>query len=113
MAPSFATATQGVAPSDAGVASAMVNTSQQIGGSLGVALLSTVFADAVSGFTAAAGTPATLAQAEAAVSGYSTAFWWASGILVAGGIVTALLFEPGPKGTAAHDPAGVPAVDLG
>ena len=67
MAPSFATATHGVAPSDAGVASAMVNTSQQIGGSLGVALLSTVFADAVSGFTAAAGTPAALAQAEAAV----------------------------------------------
>ena len=113
MAPSFATATQGVAPSDSGVASAMVNTSQQIGGSLGVALLSTVFASAVSEFAAAAGTPAALAQAEAAVSGYSTAFWWASGILVAGAIVTAVLFEPGPKGTSAHDPAGVPAVELG
>ena len=48
MAPSFATATHGVAPDDAGVASAMVNTSQQVGGSLGVALLSTLFADAVS-----------------------------------------------------------------
>jgi EmrB/QacA subfamily drug resistance transporter len=49
MAPSFATATRGVEPTDAGVASAMVNTSQQVGGSLGVALLSTGFADAVSG----------------------------------------------------------------
>ena len=45
MAPSFATATHGVAAGDAGVASALVNTSQQVGGSLGVALLSTVFAE--------------------------------------------------------------------
>ena len=40
--PSFATATHGVPPRDAGVASAMVNTSQQVGGSIGTALLSTV-----------------------------------------------------------------------
>ena len=113
MAPSFATATRGVAPKDAGVASAMVNTSQQVGGSLGVALLSTMFADAVSGYTATAGTPAALAQAEAAVNGYTTAFWWASGILIAGAIVTALLFEPGPGETAAHDPAGVPVPEVG
>ena len=95
MAPSFATATQGVAPGDAGVASAMVNTSQQVGGSLGVALLSTLFADAVSGYTAAAGTPLAVAQAEAAVHGYTTAFWWAAGILAAGAVATAALFERG------------------
>ena len=40
IAPSFATATHGIPPRDAGVASAMVNTSQQIGGSVGTALLS-------------------------------------------------------------------------
>jgi EmrB/QacA subfamily drug resistance transporter len=113
MAPSFATATHGIAQSDAGVASAMVNTSQQVGGSLGIALLSTVFATAVSNFTAAAGTPAGLAQAEAAVHGYGVAFWWASGILIAGAIVTALLFEPGPKGAAAHDPAAVAVPEVG
>jgi len=113
MAPSFATATHGVAPSDAGVASAMVNTSQQIGGSLGVALLSTVFAGAVSGYTAAAGTPAALAQAEAAVSGYTAAFWWASGILVAGAIVTALLFRPKPETASEQDPAGAAMLELG
>ena len=105
MAPSFATATQGIEPGDAGVASAMVNTSQQVGGSLGVALLSTLFADAVSSYTAAAGTPAALAQAEAAVHGYSTAFWWAAGILAVGAIVTRLLFEPGTSVTATHGPA--------
>ena len=95
MAPSFETATHGVAADDAGVASAMVNTSQQVGGSLGVALLSTLFADAVGSYVAATGTPAALAQAEAAVHGYSTAFWWAAAILAVGAIVTALLFERG------------------
>ena len=42
LGPSFATATFGVAEDDSGVASAMVNTSQQIGGAIGTALLSTV-----------------------------------------------------------------------
>ena len=105
MAPSFATATQGVAPGDAGVASAMVNTSQQVGGSLGVALLSTLFADAVSGYTAAAGTPGVLARAEAAVHGYTTAFWWAAAILAAGAIATALIFERGRRTAPAPEPA--------
>ena len=96
MAPSFATATEGVAPRDAGVASALVNASQQIGGSLGLALLSTLFADAVSGYTSAAGTSIARAHAEAAVHGYTTAFWWAAGILAAGAITAVLLFESRP-----------------
>ena len=113
MAPSFATATRGVEPGDAGVASAMVNTSQQVGGSLGVALLSTVFATAVSGYSAAAGTPAALAQAEAAVHGNAMAFWWAAGILMVGAIVTAYLFESGPAEATEHSPAGLPVPEAG
>jgi EmrB/QacA subfamily drug resistance transporter len=104
MAPSFATATHGVAPSDSGVAAAMVSTSQQVGGSLGVALLSTIFAEAVSGFGAAPG-----AQAEAAVHGYTVTFWWAAAILAAGAIVTALLFERRPAVAPGHEPASVPS----
>jgi EmrB/QacA subfamily drug resistance transporter len=95
MAPSFATATGGVAPGHAGVASAMVNTSQQVGGSLGVALLSTIFAGAVSGFVPAPGTPVAMAEAQATVHGSTVAFWWAAAILAAGAIVTAMLFESG------------------
>jgi EmrB/QacA subfamily drug resistance transporter len=87
MAPSFATATRGVAPGHAGVASAMVNTSQQVGGSLGVALLSTLFASAVSDFAPAAGTPVALAQAEAAVHGSTVVFWWSAGILAVGALI--------------------------
>jgi MFS family permease len=96
MAPSFATATR-----DAGVASALVNASQQIGGSLGLALLSTLFADAVSGYTSAAGTSIARAHVEAAVHGYTTAFWWAAGILAAGAITAVLLFESRPDGVPA------------
>jgi hypothetical protein len=46
----LSTGTLGVAPAEAGVAAAMVNTSQQIGGSVGTALLSSIFASAVSGY---------------------------------------------------------------
>jgi len=93
VAPSFATATHGVAADDAGVASALVNTFQQVGGSFGVALLSTIFAGAASDFLAAAGTPIAIAQTEAAVHGSAVVFWWAAGILGAGALVTALLFQ--------------------
>ncbi|MBX5441831.1 MAG: MFS transporter [Solirubrobacteraceae bacterium] len=109
MAPSFATATSGVAAADAGVASAMVNTSQQVGGSLGIALLSTVFASAAGGSVPAAGTPAGLAQAQAAVHGSTVVFWWAAAILAAGAVATALLFRRGA--IAAPEGAGLPAGD--
>jgi EmrB/QacA subfamily drug resistance transporter len=110
MAPSMATATGRIAPSDAGVASATVNTAQQVGGSVGIALLSTLFADAVSGFAAPAGTPAQLVAAEAAVHGYTVAFWWAAGILAAGALVTALLFRSG-RATAPEGATAQPALE--
>ncbi len=93
MAPSFATATGGVAPRDAGVASAMANASQQIGGSLGVASFSTLFAGAVSDFIPEAGTSAAIAQAEAAVHGSTVVFWWAAGILAVGSLICGSLLR--------------------
>jgi EmrB/QacA subfamily drug resistance transporter len=105
-APAMATATAGVRREDAGVASALVNTMQQVGGSIGVALLSTLSATATTAFVASHGgsTPSTLAAA--AVHGYTTAFWWAAGILFLGALPTALLLRPGaqrevPEGVAA------------
>jgi EmrB/QacA subfamily drug resistance transporter len=103
MAPSFATATAGVAAGDAGVASALVSTSQQIGGALGVAVLSTVFAEAVSDFVPAPGSSVGVASAEAAVHGSTVVFWWSAGILTAGAFVTALLFERGRIGRLRED----------
>jgi EmrB/QacA subfamily drug resistance transporter len=106
MAPSLAVATGGVDHGDAGVASALVNTSQQIGGALGVALLTSVFAGAAGGVVPAAGTPPALARAEAAVHGSTVVFWWSAAILAAGALVTALLFER--RGAPARGPASRP-----
>ena len=92
-APAFSTATLGVEGSEAGVASAMVNTSQQIGGSVGTSLLSTIFASAVASYTADHLGTAGLANA-AAVHGYTTAFWWAVGIFALG-FLLAIVILPG------------------
>jgi MFS family permease len=60
LAPSFSTGTLGLAPQDAGVGSATVNTSQQVGGSIGTALLNTLAASAASAYLVGrALTPAT------------------------------------------------------
>jgi hypothetical protein len=90
----MATATLGVRDDAAGVASATVNTMQQIGGSIGTALLSTVAASATSSFASSHAT-ATEATAQAAVHGYTTAFWWSAAIFAAGAIVCGLLLRPG------------------
>jgi EmrB/QacA subfamily drug resistance transporter len=90
MAPAMSTATLGVAPQDAGVASAMVNTGQQIGGSIGTALLSTLAASAAHNYAAARG-PAADLVAHAAVHGYTTAFVWSAGIFAVGAVVSWLL----------------------
>ena len=91
-ASAMATATFGVEPGDAGVASAMVNTMQQVGGSIGTALLSTMAASAAtSQLAAAAGRPDATLAAQAAVHGYTTAFWWAAGIFAVGAVICGAL----------------------
>ena len=77
-APAFSTATLGVKSSDAGIASAMVNTSQQVGGSIGTALLSTIFASAAASFASVHAHAAGITGA-AASTATRTAFYWAAG----------------------------------
>jgi hypothetical protein len=72
----------------------MVSTSQQIGGSIGTSLLSTIFASAVASYTVAHLHTPGLADA-AAVHGYTTAFWWSVGIFAVG-FLLALVILPGP-----------------
>jgi EmrB/QacA subfamily drug resistance transporter len=102
--PSFATATAGVPARDSGVASAMVNTSQQVGGSIGTALLSTLAASAATDFVADRG-PAPEVLRQAAVEGYVTAFWWAAGIFAVGALVCGSLLRSGIRHTPAHGAA--------
>jgi hypothetical protein len=92
-APAFSAATLGVAPNEAGIASGMVNTSQQVGGSVGTALLSAIYASAVASYLTSHPHVRGVIPA-AVVHGDTTAFWWGVGIFGLGFLLT-LLIVPG------------------
>jgi EmrB/QacA subfamily drug resistance transporter len=103
-APAMSSATLGVEPSDAGVASATVNTMQQIGGSIGTALLSTLAASATTSALADAG-PAAASKAvvaQAAIHGYTTAFYWSAAIFAVAAVICTALLRSG-----VHEPSEV------
>lgn len=112
------TALTGVADHDAGVASAMVNTTQQIGGSLGVALLNTFFATATTTYfnSHVATEGAKTAGALSAIHGYNVAFL-VSGFLLAGAsLVVFLLIRKDPADAVVSGgsvPADRPVVHVG
>jgi EmrB/QacA subfamily drug resistance transporter len=85
-------ATLGVRMSDQGVASATTNTAQQIGGAISTALLNSLANSAAATYVAAHLSDP-LVRADAALHGYSTAFWWAAGFYAFGAGLTALLFR--------------------
>jgi len=85
----FNTGTQRVAPRDAGVASAVINTSQQVGGSIGTALLNTVAASATAGYLAAHRHAVTVAL----VHGYAVAAAVAAGLLGMAVLASAVLIN--------------------
>jgi EmrB/QacA subfamily drug resistance transporter len=88
------TATYGADRADAGVASAMVNTCQQIGGSIGTALLNTIAASALTSYLVSHGhSPA--ATAAAAVHSYVVAFWVSAAIFAGAAIVCGLVLPSG------------------
>jgi EmrB/QacA subfamily drug resistance transporter len=82
------TALIGVADRDAGVASALVNTTQQVGGSLGTALLNTIAASATVTYITAHGAGSASA---AAVHGYTVAFVWSLGALILAVVLSLVL----------------------
>ncbi|MFI1237497.1 MFS transporter [Nocardia salmonicida] len=90
MSVAFQGSTAGVQHEDAGVASAMVNTSQQVGGSIGTALLSTIAASAMTDYVSTH-QPGPLTMAQGAIESYTTSFWWATATFVLGAIVIAVL----------------------
>ena len=103
IAPAINAGTFGVAPQDAGVASATVTVSQMLGGSVGTSLLNTIFASAVASYLTAhlaaarlIGRPALTGLALA--HGYDTAFWWMAGIFAVGAVVGGVLLHRGPLG---------------
>jgi EmrB/QacA subfamily drug resistance transporter len=98
VAPAFSTGTLGLAPQDAGVGSATLNTAQQVGGSIGTSLLNTLAAGAATSYLA--GRAATQANIQAALlHSYTTAFLWSALIFVAGAIVAGLVLQRGGLST--------------
>ncbi|MBR8642117.1 MFS transporter [Streptomyces tuirus] len=103
--PAMSLATQGVEPRDSGVASAMVNTSQQVGGAIGTALLNTIAASATTAYVADHIAGATsrsqqqLVQLEAMVQGYTSAIWFAVGILVVAAGIALTFVNAGRPGS--------------
>ena len=94
VAPAFSTGTLGLAPQDAGVGSATLNTAQQVGGSIGTALLNTLAAGAATSYLVGrALTPANLRAA--VLHSYTTAFLWSASIFVAGAVVAGLVLQRG------------------
>jgi EmrB/QacA subfamily drug resistance transporter len=93
MVPAFSTATQRVDPREAGVASATVSTAQQVGGSVGVALLNTLAASATAAYLASHGGASV--RSLGLVQGYAVAAGWGAAILALAGLAAAVLIDAG------------------
>jgi MFS family permease len=92
--PLTTTAVAGVKPSETGLASALLNTSQQIGGAVGLSLLGTIAATAANNRLAEAhGQPTQQLIAAATTHGYTQAFTVAAGLLLVGLILSALVIR--------------------
>jgi EmrB/QacA subfamily drug resistance transporter len=89
-----------VAPSDAGLASGLINTSQQIGGAIGVAIASTVFNSYVNSNLGGG-----RSAAQVFTTGYQHAFWALIGLAVLGAVLAFVLL----RGTKAPAPESQPA----
>ena len=96
----------GVSNHDAGVASAVLNTSQQIGGTIGVAFLNTIAASATAAYVVANGLAGP--DGNALVVGFKETFAWSTGILAVAGIIWIVLVRMSKEDMEAGD--AVPAV---
>ena len=81
-------AVTGTRPDEAGLASGLINTSQQIGGALGIAILTTVATTRTESLLSS-GT----AQAQAATDGFSLAFWVGAGFALVSLVTTLLVLR--------------------
>jgi EmrB/QacA subfamily drug resistance transporter len=105
---SLEAATLGVAPEHAGVASALVNTVQQVGGSIGTAVFNTVAATAATGYLVAHAAFGARAIGAAQLESYSTAFWWIALLFIGAAVIEAIVIR-----RKANSTAGDPAIAQG
>jgi EmrB/QacA subfamily drug resistance transporter len=96
----------GTRASDAGIASGLINTTQQVGGSIGVAAATTIAATYTSHYLS--GHPGTAPTADAALThGFSVAFWALAAIAAIAAVASALIIESKPAGAELEVPEEV------
>jgi len=106
--PISATALFGVGNHDAGVASAVLNTAQQIGGALGTAFLNTIAVTATANyFVDNMIDPANPANGGAVAvgltEGFTTAFTWSAGLMILGAVIWVLMINANKDTLGAND----------
>jgi EmrB/QacA subfamily drug resistance transporter len=95
--PTSSTSLHGIGNQDAGVASALINTSQQVGGSLGTALLNTVATTSTVNFIANHGELGPKLMNAAMVHGFTIAFKCGAALLVVGALVVFFFINIGKE----------------
>jgi EmrB/QacA subfamily drug resistance transporter len=108
--PMASTALHGIGSHDSGVGSAMLNTSQQIGGSLGTALLNTIAATATASYITLHGGTGKTAQFAALTHGYTQSFRFGAVLLMIGAIVLAFTIRLGRESLVETDTESVVSV---
>lgn len=101
--PMASTSLHGIGAHDSGVGSAMLNTSQQIGGSLGTALLNTIAATATAAYIVIHGANGKAAQFAALTHGYTQSFKVGAALLLAGAVVLAFTIRIGKESLVEED----------
>ncbi|UFR00673.1 MFS transporter [Streptomyces sp. Go40/10] len=109
MPPAMQLATGGVAAEDAGVASATVNAMQQVGGSIGTALLNTLASSAATSYLAGRDATSKLVRAQATIESYTTAFGWSAALFGAGTVIALLSYR---RGVPRQDAGAAPVVHM-
>jgi EmrB/QacA subfamily drug resistance transporter len=105
--PLTSTSLHGISGHDTGVASAMVNTSQQIGGSLGTALLNTVAATATATYATANSALGEKLMPAAMTHGFTVAFKFSAALLFIGAIVLFFFINVGKDSLVENEGAGM------
>ncbi|MFG3009523.1 MFS transporter [Streptomyces cinerochromogenes] len=109
MPPAMQLATGGVAAEDAGVASATVNAMQQVGGSIGTALLNTLASSAATAYLSGRDATSEVVRAQATIESYTTAFGWSAALFGAGTVIALLSYR---RGAPRQDAGAAPVVHM-